>query len=159
MPMRYLMLFLLLAIWQCQPSGSSGEGDSSGQQSDTSQNTTARGIDEAPANPMVTFICHTLMDENENPNSQVFIQINDSRIKVADIQACDMISPANYADYGIPGNAIAACGGWWAGAGDYFYALREGDIIRVMKGWQDEGQEDEGFHYESVREIDLKTLK
>ncbi len=99
------------------------------------------------------------MDEYENPNSQVFIQINDSRIKIADIQACDVIGPDSYAQYDIPADAIAACGGWWAGAGDYFYAVRDGDIIRVMKGWQDEGQEDQGFHYETNREIDLKTLK
>jgi hypothetical protein len=155
--MRYAFLFLLLAIWQCQPSGSSSQ--EAGEQQDSPQDVASRGLDAAPEVSLVTFICHTLMDENENPNSQVFIQINQQRVKIADIQACDVITPDSYGRYEIPETAIAACGGWWAGAGDYFYALREGDIIRVMKGWQDEGQEDQGFHYESVREIDLKTLK
>ncbi len=148
---------MLLAIWQCQPSGSSNQ-EAEGQQ-DVNQDITSRSTDTAPTVSVVTFICHTLMDEYENPNSQVFIQINDSRIKIADIQACDVIGPDSYAQYDIPADAIAACGGWWAGAGDYFYAVRDGDIIRVMKGWQDEGQEDQGFHYETNREIDLKTLK
>lgn len=50
-------------------------------------------------------------------------------------------------------NSIAACGGWWAGAGDYFYAAPNTNGIIVYKGWADEGQEDDGFHWEKFKEI------
>lgn len=141
-------LLAMVILAQCGPATSSSE----------KENTEAPAAKGVPPITILTFICQTLMDENEQPSSQVFLQINQERVKIADIAACDVINGDRFADYGIPSAAVAACGGWWAGAGDYFYAVRDGDHIKVMKGWQDEGQEDVGFHYELATDIDLTTL-
>jgi hypothetical protein len=100
---------------------------------------------------VVRFECETRIDESTgSPFSEVYLLVDEEKIKVADIGACDPFSPAQYADYNMPSTTLAACGGWWAGAGDYLFAVQEGDSLLVFRGWQEEGQEDEGFHYERV---------
>lgn len=112
----------------------------------TSQNSQAPV--EKPLPGSVYFRCDVLTDEDSGqPMSQVFLVMGQQATKVADIAACDSIPQASWEQYTIPENALAACGGWWAGAGDYLYAVRDGNTIKIMKGWQDEGQQDEGFHY------------
>src|SRR3989338_5402261 len=61
------------------------------------------------------------------------------------------ISVKSRADYDIPADALASCGGWWAGGGDYFYAIWENNNVVVYQGWQDEGQKDNGFHWKAVK--------
>lgn len=158
MRLLFLSMLFVFAFIQCKHEAP----PSSDQQANTDEPVVAdRGLDEAPAEALkiLTFICQTVMDEYENPHSQVFIQINNSRVKIADISACDIINGDAFAQYEIPSNALAACGGWWAGAGDYFYAIQEGNHIKVMKGWQDESQTDKGFHYELTKDIDLTGLQ
>ena len=105
----------------------------------------------------VLFRCESLgEDKNEVPHSQVFLVVNDQSTKIADITACDEVTKDGYANFEIPSNAIAACGGWYAGAGDYFYALQVKDSIVVMQGWQSEEQEDKGFHYEQAAVVPIK---
>jgi hypothetical protein len=50
-------------------------------------------------------------------------------------------------------NSITACGSWWAGAGDYFYIAPSKKGVAVYKGWQDEEQEEPGYHWEFFKEI------
>ena len=61
----------------------------------------------------------------------------------------------SYEDMGIPEDAISACGGWWAGGGIYLYLQKQGNKIIVFKGWVDEMQEDEGYHWEHFKEIEM----
>jgi hypothetical protein len=99
----------------------------------------------------VRFECETRIDEGTgSPFSEVYLLVEEEKIKVADIGACDPFGPEQYAEYNMPATTLAACGGWWAGAGDYLFAVREGDSLLVFRGWAEEGQEDEGFHYERV---------
>jgi len=92
------------------------------------------------------------MDEWDVPHSEVLVKIGDKLEKVAECLACQTITQEDYSDYDVPKNAISACGGWWAGGGDYFYAIRNSDNeIEVYAGWQDEGQmedNDTSFHWE-----------
>lgn len=97
------------------------------------------------------FECETRIDESTgSPFSEVFLLADEEKIKVAEIGACDPFDASQYADYGMPSTTLAACGGWWAGAGDYLFAVQEGDSVLVFQGWQEEGQTDEGFHYKRV---------
>jgi len=115
------------------------------------------GLTTDPPKAEVRFRCETIRDANDdNPQSQVFLVVNDQSIKVADVSVCAEISKADYNNYQIPANALGACGGWWAGAGDYFYAIEIKGTILVMQGWQDEGQEDEGFHYKQVTTVPIQ---
>ena len=77
--------------------------------------------------------------------------VNNVRTVIDSAQGCGIIDKADYKDKQIPAEAVAACGGWFAGAGDYFYAIEKNGKIVVFKGWQAEEQEDEGFHWEEVK--------
>lgn len=92
-------------------------------------------------------------DENGVPGSLVALVLNGTKHDLDTIAACESIGAADFGRYDIPTEAVSACGGWWAGAGDYFYVMVEGNVCTVMQGWQDEQQEDEGFHYEQVRRL------
>lgn len=65
--------------------------------------------------------------------------------------ACNPILPAEYTTYQIPAEATSACGGWYAGGGDYFYTVIKEGQVKVFYGWQDEGQEDEGYHWKEMK--------
>lgn len=135
---RNLLWFIPLAIFsQCAPDSSSKEKE----------------------NPVVvSFTCETRIDEaTGSPFSEAYLLVGEQKVKVADIGACDPFEAASFADYQIPPNALAACGGWWAGAGDYLYVVREENTLKVFQGWQEEGQEDEGFHYKEVYSLKLKS--
>lgn len=97
------------------------------------------------------FYCRDLTTSDDMPRAEVSLYLNKARYVIDTIQTCDLFEPADYAKYEIPAEAISACGGWWAGAGDYLYAIVEEDVCIVMQGWQDEQQEDDGFHYERAR--------
>lgn len=60
---------------------------------------------------------------------------------------------AEYKDMQVPAEAIAACGAWYAGGGDYYYLIKKNNLVEVYHGWLDEGQSDEGYHWEKVNEI------
>ena len=72
------------------------------------------------------------------------------------INVCNIFGKDEYVSHLIPKDAISACGGWWAGAGDYLYLVYQGDDAVVMAGWQAEEQEDEGYHYKELKRISRK---
>ena len=138
----YSSIFLLFFVTSCQ---------------DRPRVEKSASLTTDPPKAKVSFRCEALgEDENEVPKVQVFLVVNDESIKIADVNACDPIESAEYQRFNIPNNAVAACGGWWAGAGDYFYAVEIRDQILVMKGWQEENQEDDGFHYEQLTSVPIK---
>lgn len=117
----------------------------------------SRKISEKTANTVkADLVCVNSMDEYENPKSDVSVMINGKKIKVQTVVGqMNPITKNEYTDYQIPENATSACGGWWAGAGDYFYISSSSKGIIVYHGWQDEAQEDIGFHWEKVKEINF----
>ncbi|MCB0548939.1 MAG: hypothetical protein KDD19_15270 [Phaeodactylibacter sp.] len=98
----------------------------------------------------VQLQCQAISEDDALPQSAVYAIVNQNKVKLATISSCDSIPPASYEDYEIPANALAAAGGWWGGAGDYFYAIREDTVIAFYQGWADESQEDESFHYTRI---------
>ena len=98
--------------------------------------------------PEVALFCEVKStDEFGIPQSAVYTIIDNQKIKIANIATCDSIPPDSFSSYGIPDSALAAVGGWYAGAGDYLYAILQEQQVVFYQGWQDEMQEDEGFHY------------
>lgn len=88
-------------------------------------------------------------DEFGTPRNEVVLLNGDMREKVSECLACEDIPMEAFESYQIPKNALSACGGWWAGAGDYYYSIQgKGGSIEVYFGWQDEEQEDDGYHWE-----------
>ena len=98
-------------------------------------------------------------DENLIPRSEVKLEIDDKKYDVGKCLTCGEIAKENYDRYDIPKMAVSACGGWFAGGGDYFYALRVENDIFIYSGWQDEGQmedNDESFHWELTKSIPIE---
>ncbi len=78
----------------------------------------------------------------------VILEVNGKSQTIDTVATCDPITKKSYTQYDIPATAKSACGGWWAGYGEYFYATIENDKAVVYYGWQDEGQEEPGYHWE-----------
>lgn len=99
-----------------------------------------------------SLICEFLgEDEFGVPHNEVYLEYNGIRSKEGECLACDKITPESYSQYDIPSGATDACGGWYAGGGDYFYIMQYHDRIEYFAGWQDEGQieeNDTSFHWE-----------
>jgi len=114
-------------------------------------------ITQAIKTPPVKFIITALKDgEYDMPRNSLSLSINNKITFLDTISACEEILTNTYDQYDIPKKALHACGGWWAGAGEYFYAIREGDRLKVYEGWQDETQEDEGYHWKEWKTFELK---
>ncbi len=137
--MKHLILFLLvLGLMACQeptPSGNGTTGDAE------SEETTA-----------ISLRCNQLAGPEDSPFplTEVQLQIGIRSFSLDTISVCEPIPKTDFSNYDIPQGAVAACGGWWAGSGDYFYAVQKGSQVEVFKGWVDEMQEDEGHHYELI---------
>lgn len=102
------------------------------------------------------LVCNTLRspDTHDLPLAAVIVKAFGDSYVIDTVSVCQILKPEEYAQYGIPDTAISAAGGWWAGAGDYFFLTmtRDGDVL-AYQGWQDEGQEDDDFHYRPVIRI------
>ncbi len=95
-------------------------------------------------------------DKNDTPHNEVVLSVDGKDSTIAEILACDSIGKAQYAEMEIPAEATTACGGWWAGAGEYFYALIKDGKTKVFYGWQSEEQTEKGYHW---KELDLTAKK
>lgn len=63
--------------------------------------------------------------EDGTPQNVVMATVNENRTRIADIAACELLEEHQYAELGIPADALTAVGGWWAGSGDYIYATKD----------------------------------
>lgn len=76
--------------------------------------------------------CEEVGSSGDIPKSAVYAIVNERKTKVMEINAvCMQLEPAGYAGYGIPADAVAVVGSWFAGIGDFFYARQEGNQINV----------------------------
>lgn len=95
------------------------------------------------------------LPENDmgNPSSDISLKFNGKIMKLANIMGnASIYEKAEFEDKEIPKDALTACGAWWAGAGDYFYVIPTKKGVAVYQGWQDEGQEDAGYHWKKLKE-------
>jgi hypothetical protein len=69
-------------------------------------------------------------DINLVRETKIFALINGKRIEIDKLSMADDIEVASRQDHKIPAHALAATGGWWAGAGDYIYLTRKGEPFR-----------------------------
>ena len=95
----------------------------------------------------VKFIIKT-KSSDDMPSSDISISVNGKTTFIANITG-----EATVQNEIGDKNSITACGGWWAGAGDYFYAASSEKGVIVYKGWADEEQEEPGYHWEKFKEI------
>lgn len=97
-----------------------------------SDSTTADDANAQLAN--VRLQCEYLGESEGTPRYAVYALLDENKIKLAELPACDTILATDYADKGIPHTAITAVGGWWAGQGDYIYATVADGLLQLMIG-------------------------
>ncbi len=119
----------------------------------TPLDTAKTAINEPPAAPMgeLKLICKDLgVDSMDIPHFNVMLLRDGKETKIKTINACAAIPKEEYKTYDIPAEAIAACGGWYAGAGDYYYIIMLNGKSSVFEGWQDETQSEKGYHWKEI---------
>lgn len=82
----------------------------------------------------------TRRDPQTNPHTDVFLRVGGRRVLVMR-QAPDefhIAAKTEYKTIGIPAQALTACTGWWAGAGDSLYVVRRGHSLIVYRREADE---------------------
>ncbi len=100
------------------------------------------------------FIVDTYEDSMEIPHSKVSVEYNESRTFLNEIIGVAEVQLGGNEEMEVPKDAIASCGCWYAGGGDYFYIARSDKGIKIFHGWLDEMQEDEGYHWEELKNIE-----
>jgi hypothetical protein len=128
--------------------------------SDTSQQeSTATATEETAASPApvnAKLLCEAVVEPNmqaDAPQHQVFLTAGEQKVKVADILNCSPLSPDQYQQYQIPADALDAVLGWWAGAGDILYIVRENNGVVVKQGFVAEEMEGNDYGYKTVFEL------
>lgn len=83
------------------------------------------------------------------PYAAIRVKACDSLYEIAKVAGSpEVYSMKEFREKEIPGEALTACGGWYAGGGDYYYlVINKNNGIDVYHGWQDEGQNDNGYHW------------
>ncbi len=103
----------------------------------------------------IRLLCEDAGGTEEAPAFALYLQVDDRKSKVAETaSACDVINSEAYATYEIPAEARFAAGGWWAGAGDYYYVIAEGNTLAVYHAAVDEMQEEPGYSYKRIAVYD-----
>ncbi len=118
-------------------------------------NTNNQSLLESAPPLQVKLYCEDIAPGADQPQFAVYAIINESKAKITEIGvACQPIEQAEFATYEIPDDALSAVGGWWAGAGDYFYAKKEGKKVGIYYAGVDEAMETPGYPYQRVATYD-----
>lgn len=144
-----LSLLFLIAFAACK-------NDSSHQNSSVSETESEANIIQQTD---IMLLCQTAeqpKSDGDASSFEVFLQLAESKVKVADVLNCETINPDSYEQYQIPSKAISAVGGWWAGGGEYLYVVEEEDNYVVKKGEIFEESEDDNYNYEVVAKYSKK---
>lgn len=100
----------------------------------------------------VKLVCKEFQkDSMEIPYYKVYLSIGGKETFIREVNNCSEIPKEEYARYEIPKEAFEARGGWYAGGGDYFYLIMRNGQPVLFEGWQEEGQEDTGYHWKEKK--------
>lgn len=105
------------------------------------------------------LLCEEIRNADEgDPLAVVYLSQLDHQYVLDTVYTCSVIAPQMYISYNIPRHALSACGGWWAGRGNFYYALQEGDSIVVMQANPVQG-DSLGFEYTLMKHIPISPLQ
>lgn len=111
---------------------------------------------KTPRPLVVRFESETKFDTGEHaPHSRVFVNADGKRTLVfSGEEGFHTLSRADFASQRVPRGALAACSGWWAGAGDNLYVVRRGARLDVYRCQVDE-EEERKQPYRKIKSIRL----
>lgn len=155
--MKKIHVFLLvgasLLTFACQNNSTTTSSDAASSPASAAETAKPQAVDAS----QVKLICHELRNMDDiSPLSEIILQIGDQKIIVDSASTCGDLSPDQWEGLEIPKDAKAAVGGWWAGAGDYYYLKIEGTDAVVMYGWsEEEAEEKDMYQYKEVKRASL----
>ena len=90
--------------------------------------------------PPLAWVFRTRHDPQTDPHTDVFLRVGSKQILIMPQaeEEFHAVAKADYKDSSIPASALAACSGWWAGAGDKLYVIRRGRSLIVYRKELDE---------------------
>lgn len=109
-----------------------------------------------PPTPPLQWVFQTRRDSQTNPHTNVFLRVGSRQVLVMRQAEEEFHSTAkaDYKDNRIPAQALAACTGWWAGAGDNLYVTQRGRTLVVFRREVDEQEPD--FPWKRFKVIPLR---
>jgi hypothetical protein len=120
--------------------------------------TRVSSVSEASASKdSVSFLVEVSEEEETGtPMSNISLVANEQTIQLKKVPGqISVYGKEDFERMDIPQEALAACGGWWAGAGSYFYVLKSPkEGLLVYEGWADEGSDTEGYHWKKLKVLD-----
>ncbi|WP_018478931.1 hypothetical protein [Pontibacter roseus] len=111
---------------------------------------------DLPATDLTTWVkadlaCEEIRNADEDdPLAVVYLEQLGNRHLIDTVYTCSVIAPEMYRTFDIPRHALSASGGWWAGSGDFYYTLPEGDSIAVWHAHRQQ-QDSLGFQYSVLK--------
>ena len=90
--------------------------------------------------PPLAWVFHMRRDSQLIPHTDVFLRVGTRQVLVMHQaeEEFHAVAKADYKNSSIPASALAACSGWWVGAGDNLYVLRRGRSLIVYRKELDE---------------------
>ena len=87
----------------------------------------------------VTWAFDTHEDRDGNPRTKVFLVVGSRRVLLTEAAAnFSVLERQDYKSHAVPAAALAACSGWWAGAGEDLYVIRRNRSLIVYSRDLDE---------------------
>jgi hypothetical protein len=123
--MKKILLFiaLIITVAACKQDAKTA---------DTTNSSNAAAASAPVGSGELQLTCEDAGSAGDMPKNAVYAIVKERKTKLMEINAaCMPMEPGNYANYGIPGDAVAVLGSWFAGIGDFFYAKQEGNQINV----------------------------
>jgi hypothetical protein len=104
-------------------------------------NAAAQGAGQraARAQSEVAWAFDTHEDRDGNPHTKVFLVVGARRVLVTEATAnFNALDRKDFKEHAVPAAAVAACSGWWAGAGEDLYVIRRNGRLTVYSRGLDE---------------------
>jgi hypothetical protein len=102
---------------------------------------------ERAAWAQVQLNCEAVHGEGELPRYAVYAMLEENKIKLAEMGACDTVIAIDYATHGIPADAITAVGSEVDGYEEYIYArINEDKLQLFIGGTTEEGEHDKPLY-------------
>lgn len=93
------------------------------------------------------FVCEELgVTEEGMPQSKLYLAINDKQHELTDIATCFQLEADEFEGYDIPEAASHAILSYWAGYGECYFMIANGNKVSIYKGEMDE-MRDEPIDY------------
>lgn len=105
--------------------------------------------------PKLSLVCQPETSIMEGaPAHSVYLMFNEEKIKLADILACEVFKKEDFKQHQMPDNTLQACGGWYAGGGEYFYLYQKANGNYAVKyGQMYEEKETGNYDYTELIQI------